>query len=166
MQRHQSGHTLKHSADRHQFRDVAAWIVMLSVGILMAAPSVSGARPVRETYIKEEGHLHLAHKASGSAIAEQGSATGTFRASLKAEIAIKVSQVSGSVQIELRNGTISGQASATPHFSGRYVTFKGTLTIKHGTGSYRGASGTAGFYGAFDRTDYALTVQLIGRLHL
>lgn len=133
---------------------------------MAAAPSMSGGHPARETYIKEEGHLHLAHRASGSAIAEQGSATGTFSASLKAEIAIKVSQVNGSVQIELKSGTISGQASAAPHFSGRYVTFKGTLTIKHGTGSYRGASGKAGFYGALDRTDYALTVQLIGRLHL
>jgi hypothetical protein len=165
VQRHQSGHILKRS-DGSQFRHAIRMAVLSACILAAAIPNVSSAYPARETFIKEEGHLHLAHKASGSAIAEQGSATGTFSASLRAEIAIKVSQVSGSVQIELKNGTITGQASATPHFSGRYVTFKGTLTIKHGTGSYHGASGTAGFYGAFDRTDYALAVQLIGRLHL
>jgi hypothetical protein len=125
-----------------------------------------GAAAASETYVKEEGHLHLARKSGGSAIVEEGSAGGTFDASLQAQITIKISQVTGTVLIDLKGGSISGDATATPHFSGKYVSFKGSLTIKHGTGRYRGASGTAGFYGALNHANYTLSVQLIGNLHM
>jgi hypothetical protein len=132
----------------------------------LLACGVGGAAAASETYVKEEGHLHLARKSGGSAIVEEGSAGGTFDASLQAQITIKISEVTGSVLIDLKGGSISGYASATPHFSGKYVSFKGTLTIKHGTGRYRGASGTAGFYGALNHANYTLSVQLIGHLHM
>jgi hypothetical protein len=125
-----------------------------------------GSAAASETYIKEEGHLHLARKSGGSAIVEEGSASGTFDASVQTEITIKVSRVTGSVVVHLKGGSISGNATATPHFSGKYVSFKGSLTIKHGTGRYRGASGTAGFYGALNHANYTLSVQLIGHLHM
>lgn len=126
----------------------------------------AGAAAASGSYVKEEGHLHLARKSGGSAIVEEGAATGTFDASVQTEITIKVSEVTGSVVVHLKGGSISGYATATPHFSGKYVSFKGTLKINHGTGRYRGASGTAGFYGALNHANYTLSVQLIGHLHL
>jgi hypothetical protein len=140
-----------------------AAIVALATVLLACAVGTAAAS---ESYVKEEGHLHLAHKSGGSAIVEEGSASGTFNASVRAEITIKISEVTGSVVIYLKGGSISGNASATPHFSGKYVSFKGTLTIKHGTGRYAGASGTAGFYGALNHANYTLSVQLIGHLHM
>ncbi len=139
-------------------RVVALASVLLACGV--------GAAVASESYVKEEGHLHLARKSGGSAIVEEGSASGTFDASVRAEITIKVSEVTGSVVVYLKGGSISGYATATPHFSGKYVSFKGSLTIKHGTGRYKGASGTAGFYGALDHANYTLSVQLIGHLHM
>jgi hypothetical protein len=144
-------------------------VALLSMGALAQptlASQAKGRAAASETYVKEEGHLRLDRKSGGSAIVEQGAASGTFDASVQAEITIKISEVAGSVVIYLKGGSISGYASATPHFSGKYVSFKGSLTIKHGTGRYRGASGTAGFYGVLNHANYTLSVQLIGHLHM
>ncbi len=131
---------------------------------------MSGARAeaaLASTYVKEEGRLHFSSKGGGSAIVEQGYGYGTFSASIQIGLTIKVSHVTGWFVAYLKGGSISGYASATPHFSGsKYVSFKGSLSIKHGTGRYKGASGTAGLYGAINRSSYQLTVQVIGRLRL
>lgn len=134
--------------------------------VATSSPSPHARAALSQTYVKEEAHLKLAGKSGGSAIAEQGSGSGTFQASVQIDITIKISKITGSFVAYLKGGSISGDASATPHFSGKYVSFKGSLTIKHGTGKYAGASGTASLYGAIDRTNYALAVQVIGRLHL
>jgi hypothetical protein len=119
------------------------------------------------TYVKEEGRLRFSSKGGGSAIVEQGYGYGTFGASLQIGLTIKASHVTGWFVAYLKGGSISGYASATPHFSGsKYVSFKGSLTLKRGTGRYKGASGTASLYGAINRSNYQLTVQVIGRLRL
>ncbi|MFZ2049964.1 MAG: hypothetical protein WB698_03330 [Solirubrobacteraceae bacterium] len=130
------------------------------------ASSASARAALSSTYVKEQGQLHFSSKSGGSAIAEQGSATGTFKASLDIDLTIKISQVTGSFVAYLKGGSISGSAAATPHYSGQWVSFKGTLTIKHGTGSYAGASGTASLYGSLNREQLKLNVQVIGRLRL
>jgi hypothetical protein len=118
------------------------------------------------TYVKEQGRLHFVSKNGGSAIVEQGYATGTFSAGLDIDLIIKVSKITGSFTANLKGGSISGYASAAPHVSGQWVTFKGSLTIKHGTGRYAGASGTASLYGSFNRVQLKLNVQVVGRLRL
>jgi hypothetical protein len=138
--------------------------------VTAGAASAKGARRARtsltNTYVKEQGHLHFVSKNGGSAIVEQGSATGTFSASLNIDLTIKVSKITGSFTAYLKGGSISGYAYATPHVSGQWVSFKGSLTIKHGTGRYAGASGTSSLYGSFNRTQLKLNVQVIGRLRL
>jgi hypothetical protein len=145
-----------------------AFYAVPAIGIpaLAQASSASARSALSSTYVKEQGHLHFSSKSGGSAIAEQGSATGTFNASLNIDLTIKISQVSGTFVAYLKGGSISGSASATPHYSGQWVSFKGTLTITHGTGSYRGASGTASLYGSLNRQELKLNVQVIGRLRL
>lgn len=124
-----------------------------------------GARAaLSETYVKEEATLHSA-KSGGVRLIEQGSGHGTFSAGIQIDLTIG-SKVSGSFVAYLKGGSISGYASATPHFSGKYVSFKGSLTIKRGTGKYSGSSGTAGLYGAVNRETGVLKVQVVGRLRL
>ena len=141
-------------------------------GATAAAAADSPARTTNaraalaSTYVKEQGHLHSSDKSGGSTIIEQGNAEGTFDAGLDIDLTIKISQVTGSFTANLKGGSISGYASATPHISGKWVSFKGSLTIKHGTGRYAGASGTASLYGSLERVQLKLNVQVIGRLRL
>lgn len=139
-------------------------ILAQPVGAAQARPHAKAA--LSEKYVKEQGHLHFTNKGGGAAIVEQGYATGTFNASLSIDLLVKVSKVTGSFTAYLKGGSISGYASATPHVSGQWVSFKGSLTIKHGSGAYAGASGTAGLYGSLNRNSLKLNVQLIGRLRI
>jgi hypothetical protein len=61
-------------------------------------------------------------------------------------------------------GTITGRGTGKPHGSGTYESFAGTLVATGGTGRYAHAHGHGGFYGTFDRKNYALTVQTTGKL--
>lgn len=130
-----------------------------------AAPAAARAA-LSSTYVKEQGQLRVSSRSGGAAISAQGSASGTFGASLDIDLTIKISQISGSFTAYLNGGSISGSAVASPHYSGQWVSFKGSLTIKHGTGRYAGASGTASLYGSLNRLQLKLNVQVIGRLRL
>ncbi len=155
-------------------RALALLSALLLCGAVCAATATgAGAKAagrahtsLTNTYVKEQGHLHFVSKNGGSAIVEQGYATGTFSAGLDIDLTIKVSKITGSFTANLKGGSISGYAAATPHVSGQWVSFKGSLTIKHGTGRYAGASGTASLYGSFNRVQLKLNVQVVGRLRL
>jgi hypothetical protein len=69
-----------------------------------------------------------------------------------------------SFTIYTNGGTIQGHGKATPHGSGIYESFAGTLIVTGGTGRYTHAHGHAGLYGTFNRRTYALTVQTTGSL--
>lgn len=141
-------------------------VIAICAAVATAAEVSPAVAALSNTYVKEQGHLHLSGKSGGSAIAERGSATGTFNASLAIDLTIKISQVTGSFVVNLKGGSISGSAEATPHYSGQWVSFKGSLTIMHGTGGYKGASGTASLYGSLNRQQLTLNVQVIGQLRL
>lgn len=144
-----------------------AAVVLVPTAAAAAGPAHRhGKAALSQTFVKEEAHLHLGHKSGSSAIVEEGSASGTFSGSLSAQLTVKISTVTGSVVAYLKGGAISGSVSATPHVSGKYVTFKGTFKLTHGTGRYAGASGTAGFYGVINRETYNATVQVVGRLRM
>jgi hypothetical protein len=68
------------------------------------------------------------------------------------------------VTITTHAGIIRGHGTATPHASGIYESFSGTLTITGGTGRYAHAHGHAGLYGLFNRRTYNLIVQTTGTL--
>lgn len=175
---------MQHNACMHPYphlrcsRALACSMLALVLALLGLSPSVAHAlargrtsRTVHEyglsrMYVKEEAHLHRVHKANASGIVEQGEASGTFDAFIQIEMVIGVEKVTGSFVADLKGGSIIGTAYGKPHYSGKYASFKGTLRIRRGTGRYVGASGTASFYGAINRVNYQLTVQLIGDLRI
>jgi hypothetical protein len=64
-------------------------------------------------------------------------------------------------------GSISGFARghlSTPH--GEFASFSGDVTRGHGTGPFRHASGGGRIYGAINRINDNLTVQVLGTLHV
>lgn len=151
---HHRGQRHDAAAARHQHR-------------AKAGRSRRGKAALKETYVRESASLRLARKRGGSAIVEQGAGHGTFSATVQLTVAIKTTHVTGGFVAHLSGGSIYGRAGATPHFSKNgWVSFKGTLRITRGTGRYAGASGTAGFYGAVNRYNFKMNVQVVGHLRL
>ena len=70
----------------------------------------------------------------------------------------------GSFSIRTRGGTINGKGEAIPHGSGRYQSFRGSITVTGGSGRYSHAHGHTGLYGTIDRRTFALVIQTTGRL--
>jgi hypothetical protein len=93
---------------------------------------------------------------------EEGPASGPLPGHIKADLSVG-GTFSGTVTIYARGGTVTGHGTATPHGSGRYESFAGTLIVTHGTGRYAHAHGHGGFYGTFDRKTYAVVVQTTGK---
>ena len=104
-------------------------------------------------------------RSAGSHLFEEGTAHGTLPGRVRAECDLGAT-FAAKVTIYTSAGTIQGHGTATPHASGIYESFSGTMTITGGTGRYAHAHGHAGLYGVFNRRSYALTVQLIGSLSL
>lgn len=102
--------------------------------------------------------------ASGSTLYEVGKASGTLPGSMQVHMQLSA-RFTGSFVIYISGGSITGRGSATPHGSGRYESFAGTLAVTGGTGRFGHASGTAKLYGVFDRKSYALSIQTAGTLY-
>jgi len=67
----------------------------------------------------------------------------------------------------LSGGSISGTATAHIHSATKTAGyFSGTITLQHGTRNRAGASGTADFSGEINRTSYAMTTHITGKLRL
>ncbi|HTA96468.1 MAG TPA: hypothetical protein VK730_02365 [Solirubrobacteraceae bacterium] len=111
----------------------------------------------------DSAHLHYI-SASGSLLYEEGAAVGTLPGSMRVHFNVGAT-LSGSFTIYTRGGTITGHGSATPHGSGVYESFAGSLVVAGGSGHYAHAHGKAGLYGTFNRNNYALVVQTVGTLH-
>jgi hypothetical protein len=120
------------------------------------------ARAASTLNITDTAKLHYTG-GSGSLLHESGSASGTLPGSMKAECNIGA-ELTTNFTIYTAGGTIKGHGTATPHGSGIYESFAGTLVATGGTGRYAHAHGRAGLYGTFDRRNYALTVQTTGKL--
>jgi hypothetical protein len=97
----------------------------------------------------------------GSKLTEDGPVSGALSGSAKAELHLGAT-FTASFTIHTRNGSIVGHGQATPHGSGRYESFSGTLTASSGTGRYAHIHGHAGLYGVFDRRTEKVTIQATG----
>jgi hypothetical protein len=102
-------------------------------------------------------------RSSGSLLYEEGTAHGSLPGSMRAYCDLG-STFTASFTIYTDGSTIKGHGTATPHGSGIYESFSGTLIITGGTGRFIHAHGKAGLYGIFDRRTYAMTVQTTGAL--
>lgn len=143
------------------FAPLAAGLALIGPPPSHAAPVEGSAGATRYVNGTATAHLHLV-RPSGAELYEEGPVTGALPGRMRAVVSTG-SQVSGSFDITTRAGRIYGRGTATPHGSGRYQSFSGTLTITGGSGRYAHAAGHAGLYGTFDRRTYALVVQTTGR---
>lgn len=143
---------------------------------LAALATVEGLGPARAQTIVRSPTAHAAHtlnandiahlhlvKSSGSLLYEEGSASGGLSGHMKAALNIGAT-FTGSFTIYTSAGTIKGYGTATPHGSGRYESFAGSVAVTGGSRRYAHAHGKAGFYGTFDRQTYAFVIQTTGKL--
>jgi hypothetical protein len=110
----------------------------------------------------DTAHLHYI-SSSGSLLLDEGKATGTLPGSMRVHLDLGTT-FTGTFTIDASGGSIEGHGSATPHGSGTYESFAGTLTVTGGTGRYAHAHGRGGLYGTFDRDNYALVIKTTGSL--
>jgi hypothetical protein len=121
------------------------------------------ARATRALRAHDMASLHYI-SASGSTLYEVGSASGTLPGSMRVHMQLSA-RFTGSFVIYAHGGSIVGNGSATPHGSGTYESFAGTLSVTSGTGRFWHAHGTAKLYGVFNRKSYSLTIQTAGTLY-
>lgn len=140
-------------------------LCMVAIANLAEAAALSHhARSARALSVNDTGHLHFLH-ASGSALQEEGSVSGTLPGNAKVHLIVS-STVTALFTIEAHDGgTIVGHGSATLHSSGIYSSFGGSLSVSHGTGRYSHAHGSGKLYGVINRRTHALTVQTTGTLN-
>jgi hypothetical protein len=122
-------------------------------------PAAHAARTLKAT---DTAHLHKV-SVSGSELIEEGKATGTLPGKMRASVDVGAT-ISGSFIFYLHGGTIKGRGDATPHGSGEYESFAGSVKVTGGSGRYVHARGETKLYGTFDRGNYSLVIQTTGTL--
>jgi hypothetical protein len=127
-----------------------------------ASSAVAGARAARVLNTTETAHLHYV-SASGALLFDEGKVTGALAGSMRIHLNLGAT-FTGSFTINTSGGSIKGHGSATPHGSGAYESFAGTLTVTGGTGRYARAHGHGNLYGTFNRSNYALVIKTTGSL--
>ena len=135
------------------------------VGTAMSAPTHAAERAAHATRTldgADNATLHLVRP--GERLLEEGAVTGALPGRMRAELNIGPIYYKGRFTIDTRNGSISGNGTATPHGAGRYQSFAGWLNITSGSGSYAHVHGRDTLYGVFDRRTYAVTIKTTGSL--
>jgi hypothetical protein len=142
----------------------AACVVMLTVSLAQASAgrreaAANAARTIGGT---DTAHLRLIHQ-DEMRLTEEGLARGALPGLMHAVLTVGA-LFTGSCTIHASSGSITGHGVATPHGTGRYQSFSGSLYVTGGTGRYRHIHGRTGLYGTLDRRTFALVVQTTGRL--
>ena len=127
-----------------------------------AAQSPGRAHAAHVLNATDTAHLRYI-SSSGSQLFDEGKATGTLPGNMRVHLDLGTT-FAGTFTIYASGGSIEGRGSATPHGSGTYESFAGTLTVTGGTGRYAHAHGHGGLYGTFDRDNYALVIKTTGSL--
>jgi hypothetical protein len=139
-----------------------AGAIPVTTGSARATVSPSRAHASRQLKASDTAHLHYT-SASGSLLYEEGLASGTIPGSMHVHFNVGAT-FTGTFTIYTKGGSIKGHGAATPHGSGVYESFAGSLHATGGTGLYVHAHGRAGLYGTFNRNTYGLLVQTTGTL--
>lgn len=113
--------------------------------------------------LRESGDLHLTSR-HGFTLNEQGTGTGTISGTIYVHLKIvSTKEVTAEMNIYLKGGSITGEASAAYRREGAIGHFAGSLSIVRGTGSYANAHGSGlSFSGTIQRSNYAVTVHVSG----
>jgi hypothetical protein len=141
---------------------------LLSMTALLAIPAAharAASSPPLST-VDEYGRLAL-QSSKGASIDEKGVGWGSYNCSVAIELTLSGTLVSSRYTAYLQGGSIKGSATAHIHYASTAVAyFSGTITLSSGTGSRGHASGTADFSGTINRTSYAMSTHIVGRLRL
>ena len=122
-----------------------------------------GAHQSKAVSLRESGDLHLTSR-HGFTLNEQGTGTGTIAGTIYVHLKIvSTKEVTAEMNIYLKGGSITGEASAAYRREGAIGHFAGSLSIARGTGSYANAHGSGlSFSGTIQRSNYAVTVHVSG----
>jgi hypothetical protein len=148
-----------HAPRIHAPGTATAFLCSACAIVCLAAPAQAAAHALNAS---DTAHLRYVSSA-GSRLFDEGSATGTLPGSMRVHLDLGTT-FTGTFTIYASGGSITGRGSATPHGSGTYESFAGTLTVTGGTGRYAHAKGHGGLYGTFDRQNYALVIKTTGSL--
>jgi hypothetical protein len=142
----------------------AAWAHAASAAA--RASAAPDARAARTLSVNDTGYLHLLH-ASGEILSEAGPVSGTLPGTVRVRLDVGTEDVTASFTINARGGgSIVGHGRAALRSSGRYSSFRGSLSVTGGTGRFAHAHGTGKLYGVIERRSDNLTVQTReGTLH-
>jgi len=112
----------------------------------------------------DEGNLHLVGE-SGADLVEEGQMGGTFPGRARLLFTIGAIVSASFTLYPHGGGSVSGHGSGKLRSAGRYASFGGTMSVTSGTGRYRHAHGSGGFYGTILRkSPYPVVVQTRGTL--
>jgi hypothetical protein len=137
----------------------------LASAVGASVPASADARP-RSSSVNEYGKLAMQDN-KGSTIEEKGIGWGSFNCSVLISLTVSGTLVTSQYTAYLSGGSITGTAIAHIHTaSTEAAQFSGTITLSRGTGSRSRASGTASFSGTINRTTYAMTTHINGKLRL
>ncbi len=130
-----------------------------------ATPRSLGATVARSTSINDKSTLHRV-QTIGNTLIEEGNAEGTLRGRIRIRLNLEAesSSATSHFAMYLSGGDLLGHANgrATMGREG-WESFSGELWIDRGTGHYAHASGSGKLYGALNRRNYVLVVQMRGR---
>jgi hypothetical protein len=168
MRRDLSIRTVHRRRELRTWRLAASFVAVAALAWISFSSQTAGAlqeaHATRVLRSSDMAKLHyIESKSSGSHLFEEGSASGTLPGSMHVYANIGPT-LTATFTIFTHGGTIVGRASATPHGSGRYESFAGSLVATGGSGSFAHAHGRAGFYGVLNRLTYGMVVQTTGTL--
>ncbi len=140
-----------------------AFLICAIASVPTAASATPSPRRAHAAHVlKGTATAHLSPTSvEGSKLIEDGPISGALTGSAHAELRTGA-KFSANFTIHTHSGSISGHGTATPHGSGRYESFSGTLTATSGTGRYAHIKGHGGLYGVFDRRTDKVTIQTTG----
>ena len=127
---------------------------------LATDPSHVAARTLRVT---DTARMHRVN-CSCDEILEEGQAKGAVPGSVRAYVTVGAPIIFRFTITQRGVGTLTGQGSGKPKGNPAEPSFSGSMTVTRGTGRYRHAHGTGGFYGTINRSTYAAVIQTTGTL--
>jgi hypothetical protein len=137
----------------------------LASAVGASVPTSVDARSLSSS-VNEYGRLAMQDN-KGSTIEEKGIGWGSFNCSVLISLTVSGTLVTSQYTAYLSGGAITGTAIAHIHTATtQAAAFSGTITLSRGTGSRSGASGAASFSGTINRTTYAMTTHITGKLRL
>lgn len=137
-----------------------------SVGRAVAAHASArrAAVAARSLQVKDSAKLHLV-SADGNTLVEEGRASGTLPGTVRVSLTLRAHTATSTFSLRASGGAISGNGQGSLKVGkGGYDSFGGRLSVRHGSGRFRHASGSGGLYGAIYRVTDAMNVQVAGTL--